>query len=73
MATIDVGEDDFMAIGSAAFRALRSGDRELALRLDKIAQKINAALSSAEVHKAFGRMSKSLSWEEVQSTLGEDL
>ena len=74
MATINVSEQDFETIASAANAAYLNDDEEEAQKLDKIARKINAALASSNSMLRAGRSmgfgkSKSLSWEDVPSTL----
>ena len=72
MATINVSEDDFRTVASAARDANEAGDREAARKLDKIARKINAALSNANTPSSpygFGRQSKRLTWQDCPSTL----
>lgn len=68
MASINVSEDDFMTIACAA---MESGNRANAQALDKIARKINAALTNEKARKSspFGRMCKAVTWREMPSTL----
>lgn len=70
MAAINVSEEDFCALSEAANTALKRGDRRAALALDKVARKINAALSNARGPRGFNR-SSGLSWTDVPSTLME--
>lgn len=68
MASINISEKDFQSVASAAFEAQRSGDRDLAAKLDKIARKINAALAKAKYPSMLGR-SHNFTWRRVPSTL----
>ena len=70
MAAVNVSESDFDAVASAANYADMQGDREQALALDKLARKINAALSSREARKNFPNAQRSpFTWQDVPSTL----
>lgn len=72
MANINVSEADFQALAEAAEQAQRLGDRNAAEALDKIARKMNAALSNASVSGPmvrFAREHKKLTWRDVPSTL----
>lgn len=74
MASINISEDDFTTVAGAAMQALETGNVEQAKKLDKIARKINAALSRNLVPPSlsFSR-NKNLSWEEVPSVLNTTL
>jgi len=76
MATINVGEDDFLAVALAAASAKDEGDMDQARALDKIARKINASLSSAATkqYRWLGGSTKRepLRWQDVPSTIGEN-
>lgn len=73
MANITIGEDDFSSLFEAANLAQDTGRRTLALALDKLARKANAALSHArtgrELPRLPGRYVKKPSWQETPSTL----
>ena len=73
MASVNVSQADFEAVAGAANDADRRGDREQALALDKLARKINAALSSREARKACGDWPNAqrspFTWQDVPSTL----
>jgi hypothetical protein len=68
VAIINISEQDFESVASAAFDAQRKGDRELAVKLDKIARKISAALSKAKYPSIMGRK-HDFGWRDVPSTL----
>lgn len=72
MASINISEDDFMAVAMAAHAAKDAGDMDQAVALDKIARKINASLSAAGT-KAYawigGGKRKPLGWQDMPSTL----
>lgn len=68
MAIINISEQDFETVASAAFDAQRAGQRDLAVKLDKIARKINAALSNAKYPSIMGRK-HDFGWKDVPSTL----
>lgn len=73
MPSINISEDDFQKLAMAAHRAQRDGDMEDAKALDKIARKMNAALtgnnSARKLAAAWGGQSKALSWRDMPSTL----
>lgn len=71
MPSINVSEADFAAVAGAAQDAQRRGDDAEAKALDKIARKINAALTNVTVTNSspFGRMSGSIKWKDMPSTL----
>ena len=70
MATVNVGEKDFENLVGAIWLAVDGKDLPLAKGVDKLARKMNAALSN---QKNKGRLSfntcKSLTWQEVPSPL----
>lgn len=71
-ATINVGEDDFTAVSSAAIAAFRRGDEDEAAALDKIARKINAALTGVTTRRALaftGVSPSTVSWKDMPSVL----
>lgn len=71
-ASISISEDDFMAIALAANAAQRAGDDDEAAKLDKIARKINAALSTESTKSlrwlGSGQRERA-SWRDMPSTL----
>jgi hypothetical protein len=73
MASINISEDDFGRLFNAANDALLRGDVEAAEALDKIARKMNAALSHdapmARIARANGGRGKSVTWREMPTTL----
>ena len=72
MASVNVGQADFEAVAGAAQDALERGDRECAERLDVLARKMNAALSSrrgAGLRAARVLGVEPLTWRDVPSTL----
>lgn len=74
MAMINVGEADFDALARAAIEAERRGDIKEAHALDKIARKINLALSTTALSPAARYMSgprPKRSWRDMPSVLGQ--
>ncbi len=72
MSSINVSEDDFKIVASAAIDAKASGDLVAAAALDKIARKINASVSNANVRAMaghLGRGGESIKWTDVPSVL----
>jgi hypothetical protein len=73
MASINISEDDFMAVALAAGRAEDEGDMVAAYALDKIARKINAALTGAiperKIAQAMSGASSTIRWQDMPSTL----
>lgn len=74
MPSINISQADFEAVAGAALDAQDAGKMGQAHALDRIARKINAALSVASTRKfagALGRMfhHKALSWQDVESIL----
>jgi hypothetical protein len=74
VASVNVSEDEFFDVANAANRAQDAGDRELARRLDKLARKMNAALSARNTYNLVGNLgrslrSKILNWKDVPTTL----
>lgn len=71
-ASISVTDDDFMVVAMAANQAQRDGDDVRAAALDKIARKMNAALST-ESTKGYRWMGSGqrhkVSWRDMPSTL----
>lgn len=77
MANVRVSQEDFENVAIAANNADRKGDQELALALDKLARKINAALTRRENLKwtKMGPVSgqKQIGWEDVPSILVSEM
>jgi hypothetical protein len=76
MASINVSEDDFDAVAGAAMDAKARGDMDDARRLDKIARKINAALTGATPERrstawVAGCQRRAMRWQDMPSTIGE--
>lgn len=73
MASISVSEQDFFDTADAANAASRAGDSVTAGRLDKLARKMNAALSNSRVRNRIGAHRSfegaPLKWYHVPSTL----
>lgn len=73
MASINISEDDFGQLFNAANDALSRGDKKAAEALDKIARKMNAALSHdapmARIARAHGGRGAPVSWRDMPSTL----
>lgn len=74
MASINVTEKDFEAVATAAMDAEESGDMDHAKALDKVARKINAALSAQTAARAnpFPTYRTKTSWRDMPSTLKDD-
>ena len=73
MATINISEADFAAVAGAAIDAFDTGHRKQADALDKIARKINAALTNnhpaAKIALAMsGGLSKPMTWKDAPCT-----
>lgn len=75
MANISVSEDDFTALADAANDAQASGNHRQASRLDTLARKANAALSSARTRRRCASSgappAPPLSWRDVDSVIRE--
>ena len=74
MPSINVGEEDFTTVAMAAMNAKSRGDMDEAHRLDKIARKINAALTSAttlHISKLSGMPRQTVRWQDMPSCLGD--
>lgn len=72
MAKINVSEADFGAVAAAALGAKHRKDPDAAAALDKLARKINAALTNAKYSRLARRVLseyKPMSWQEVPSVL----
>lgn len=72
MASINVSEDDFVIIASAALMAKDRGDMNVAAALDKIARKINASLTGANPLRksiAFTGLRSVVRWQDMPSVL----
>lgn len=72
MASINISEDDFLHIALAANAAKDRNDMDEAQALDKIARKINAALTATSVSpfmRVIGIPSRTVSWKDMPSTL----
>ena len=71
MASANVSERDFEAVATAAVYALKVGDRENMRVLDKLARKINAAISNQDLSRSAkitgGMQQTGLAWEDVPS------
>lgn len=74
MPAINVSEADFNAVAGAAYDAYMRGDRKEATVLDRLARKINAALTNRTVTNSspFGRMTGPTKWQDMPSTLPGD-
>lgn len=74
MPTINVREADFEAVAGAAMDAKAAGNIEQARELDRIARKINLALSNQTV-RDFSPMNmgenRGKTWRDMPSTIGE--
>jgi hypothetical protein len=71
--SINISEADFTAVATAASEAQARGDTENAIALDKIARKINAALTAAiperKIAQALGGCNGRIRWQDMPSTL----
>ncbi len=68
MPNVNLAESDFEALAAAANDAYESGDHQLADRLDKIARKLNAALSRQSVSPMF-KVGESFGWTDAPTTI----
>ncbi len=71
-ASVNISEDDFKALASAAQRAQDDGALEEARTLDRLARKVNAALSNAKYRSlanSAGFAHTPIRWTGVPSTL----
>ncbi len=79
MPSINTGEADFMAVAGAALDAKNSGNLEAAQTLDKLARKINAALSTSNptlvaLLRASGLPPLvSMTWRDMPSVIGSPM
>jgi hypothetical protein len=66
-----VTEDDYETLHRACLIAWENGDDEHAVKLDKIARKMNAELTNATAIKSspFGRMSGAAKWQDMPSCI----
>ena len=73
MASVNVGEGDFEIVASAANSAADNGDMDEAHALDKLARKINAAISrdsaAAKLARTISGRPAVLRWQDVPSVL----
>lgn len=73
MASINVSEKDFEAVRSAALDAHFSGNAKAAASLDKLARKINAALSrdhgTAKACRLMRGAGEPFKWQDAPSVL----
>lgn len=73
MASINVGEGDFLTVAMAASEAQERGDLRQAKDLDKIARKINAALCASDPYRKVASMMsgnrQTVRWQDMPSTL----
>jgi hypothetical protein len=71
MPSVNVSEADFAAVAGAAKDAQEAGHHADAGALDKLARKINAALSNETARRAsgWGPRLKGASWRNMPSTL----
>lgn len=69
MPVINIGQADFAAAFNAASDAEERGDHEQALALDRLARKINAALSNAVVRGSGTALPVPITWKDVPSCL----
>ncbi len=67
---INISEADFTVLATAAMDAKAAGDMQQAQALDKIARKMNAAISNANAPKIPGfNPPPGLRWDQVPCTL----
>lgn len=73
MASINISEDDFLTLAMAASEAQDSGDKVAAKKLDKLARKVNAALTASiperKIAAMMGGVRRSVRWQDMPSTL----
>ena len=69
MPSVNITEAEFMVVATAAIEADESGDVDTARTLDKLARKINAALTNANTPKVPGFGHTPITWKEVPSPL----
>lgn len=71
MARITVSESDFVALSIAAHEAHKRGDKDESAALDKLARRMNAALSKGIAVKAIGAAKNAIApdWRRMPSTL----
>jgi hypothetical protein len=73
MSSINVSEKDFLTVAHAARDAMDAENQEQAVALDKIARKINAALTSSHdslrIAGLMGMRRSSVRWQDMPSTL----
>ena len=71
--SINVGERDFEVLAAAAIEARDNGDLEQAMALDKIARKVNAALTGADPARRIATMATGktspVRWRDMPSVL----
>jgi len=76
MANIAVSEDEFSALHEAAHLAKKSGNMELARKLDKMARKTNAALATASLNRQIPRLGRlnvhKMTWKDAPSVFDTD-
>ena len=75
MPSINISEDDFNTIACAAKDAKDDGNSQQATRLDKIARKINAALTateSAKMCRKLGHVHQTVRWQDMPSTIEDE-
>jgi hypothetical protein len=72
MPSISITDADFSTLACAAQDAQDRGDEAAAKALDRLARKMNAALSSSTAAQAagmFSNKSRKVSWRQMPSTL----
>ena len=70
MASLSVSQKTFELIASAAITCYENKEFEEAHGLDKVARRINAALSNESINHPFGlRKGQGLKWQDVPSVL----
>lgn len=77
MASMNIGEEDFLTVALAANKAKDSGNMEEARKLDKIARKMNAALTAGDrflknIAYLSGGKRQTVRWQDMPSTIEED-
>jgi hypothetical protein len=70
MASVNISEEEFMAVAGAAYDALMKNDLKTADTLDKLARKMNASLSNSNL-RPFGQKCKPITWQDVPSVLDQ--
>jgi hypothetical protein len=73
MPSVNISEKDFDMVACAAMDAQDRGDMSTARNLDKLARKMNAAITSAKITAQFGRalgyQKSEVRWQDMPSII----